>query len=94
MSKAYLFIYDSNVGTREELKSVLNRMQRVSTWRFDVPSCFYVISEYSAQQLYDEFVSLNGTKGRFMFIEASDNRQGQMLPETWYLLTNKQHKPK
>ena len=93
MKKAYIFLYDANVGTRDQVKEVLNQMHSVSTWRFDIPNSFYVISEKSAQALYDEFVSKNGTKGRFMFIEASSNRQGQMLPDTWYLLTNKQHKP-
>ena len=94
MKRAYLFLYDGGVGTREEVKSALNKMQRVQTWRYDMPNCFYVISEHSAQNLYDEFVSHNGEKGRFMFIEASTNRQGQMLPDTWFLLTNKYHKPK
>ena len=94
MRKAYIIIYDEEVGSRDNLKSVFNRMSRIATWRFDVPNCFYVISEYSAQALYDEFISINGTKGRFMFMEASSNRQGQMLLDTWHLLTNTYHKPK
>ncbi|MEA3258425.1 MAG: hypothetical protein U9Q93_00060 [Pseudomonadota bacterium] len=94
MRRAYLFLYDGVVGNREEMKAVLNRMSRVITWRFDIPNCFYVISQNSAQELYDEFISHNGTKGRFMFIEPTANRQGQMLPDTWHLLTYKEHKPK
>jgi hypothetical protein len=94
MRKAYLFIYDAAVGTREEVKAIINGMASVKTWRFDMPNCFYVISEKLAAELYDEFVAVNGTKGRFMFIEASTNRQGRMLSDTWYLLTHKVHKPK
>lgn len=94
MSRAYLFIYDGNVGTRDEIKAVLSAMSLVTHWRYDIPNCFYVVSEGSAQDLYDQFVQSNGTKGRFMFIEASANRQGQMLPDTWYLLSNKSYKPK
>lgn len=94
MNKAYLFLFNTEVGSREELKAVLSKMPRVATWRFDLPHCFYIISESSAQELYDEFISFNGKKGRFMFIEASTNRQGQMLSDTWFLLTNKRHKPK
>lgn len=94
MRRSYLFLYDGGVGTREEVKNVIHSMQGVFTWRYDIPNCFYVISDLSAQQLFDEFVSINGTKGRFMFMEASTNRQGQMLPDTWHLLTNKSHKPK
>lgn len=94
MRQSYLFIYDDEVGSREEIQKVIDSMQCVYTWRYDIPHCFYVISEYSAQQLYDEFTQKNGTKGRFMFVEAGTNRQGQMLPDTWHLLTNKEHKPK
>ena len=94
MYKSYLFIYDEKVGTREQLKDVFNLMSIVSTWRFDIPHCFYIISESSAQELYEQFIKINEKKGRFMFIETSSNRQGQMLPDTWYLLRNKTHKPK
>ena len=86
--------YDDTVGTREELKNVLSEMNSVLTWRFDVPHCFYVISSHSAQDLYNEFIRKNGSNGRFMFVEVTDNRQGMMLPDTWHLLTHKEHKPK
>ena len=94
MSRAYLFIYDANVGTRDEVKNALSSVSLITHWRYDIPNCFYVVSDGSAQELYDQFVSVNGTKGRFMFIEASSNRQGQMLPDTWHLLTHKTYKPK
>lgn len=94
MRKAYLFIYDNNVGTREKLQDIFNQMGKVLTWRFDIPNCFYIVSEHSAQQLYEEFVSMNGINGRFMFIEATTNRQGQMLADTWFFLTNKKVKPR
>ena len=94
MKKSYLFIYDELVGMREEVQNVINKMNKVYTWRYDIPNCFYIISDYSAKEIYDEFVTINGIKGRFMFIETSPNRQGQMLPDTWYLLTNKEHKQK
>lgn len=94
MRKAYLFIYDNQVGEREKVKSTIETMSYVLTWRFDMPNMFYIVSEHSAEQLYQQFASINGTNGRFMFIEASTNRQGQMLPDTWYLLTHKYHKPK
>lgn len=94
MRKSYLFIYDEKVGTREQLKDVFNSMSIVHFWRFDIPYCFYIISDSSAQELYDMFIKINEKKGRFMFVEASSNRQGQMLSDTWYLLRNKTHKPK
>ena len=94
MRKAYLFIYDATVGTRATLKDTFDKMTNVLTWRFDLPNCFYIVSESSAEELYQEFSSIKGTTGRFMFIEASANRQGRMLSDTWHLLRHKQHKPK
>ncbi len=94
MLKSYLFIYNNDVGSRDEVKGVIDSMSNVKTWRYDMPYVFYVISEQSAEQLYQQFAAINGKKGRFMFIEASENSQGQMLEETWYLLSHKRHKPK
>lgn len=94
MRKAYLFIYNSIVGSREEVTDVIDSMNRVITWRYDMPNVFYVISEHSAEQLYEQFISINGKKGMFMFVETTNNSQGQMQPETWYLLSNKRHQPK
>jgi hypothetical protein len=94
MKKVYLFIYNDETGTREELKAIISIMNTVLTWRFDMPHSFYIISENSAIELYDEFTKAHGIKGRYMFIECTDNKQGQMLPDTWYLLNNKQLKPK
>jgi hypothetical protein len=94
MRRAYLFIYDSKVGSRDELKEIFNSMPHVYSWRFDMPNTFYIISDYSAKELYEEFIQFNGKKGKFMFMEASANRQGLMLSDTWYLLTHKSHKPK
>lgn len=94
MRKVYLFIFNDEVGTREELKGFLNIMSTVITWRYDIPHSFYVISENTAAELYDEFVELNGTKGRFMFVECTENSQGQMLKDSWYFFNNKKQRPK
>jgi len=94
MKMAYLFLYNDEVGTREKITQVLDRMSRVITWRYDMPHCYYVISESTAEELHQQFQLINGNLGRYLFIEASANRQGWMLKDTWYLLTNKTHRPK
>jgi len=93
MRKIYLFIYNDDAGNREDIKSIFNSMKTIITWRFDIPHSFYIVSENSAVELYDEFIQAHGTNGRFMFIECTANKQGQMLPDTWYLLNNKKQKP-
>lgn len=94
MKKAYILIYDNVAGSREEIKAALDKMPSITHWRYDIPNCFYLVSQSSAQELYETFVGINGGKGRFMFMEASSNSQGLMLEETWYFLSNKAYMPK
>ena len=94
MRKAYLFLYSDSMGGREAVRAWANREPSVIHWRFDMPHLFYIISERSAAELSQSFVNYNGRKGKFLIIEATDNRQGLLLPETWYLLRHKKQKPK
>ena len=94
MKRAYLFIYDDGVGTREEITKIFNTMPAVITWRFDMPHAYYIVSENSAEELYAQFIIYNGKKGKFMFVETGSNRQGLMLSEAWHILNHKTHKPK
>ncbi len=92
MKKAYLLIYSSELGTREDVKSWANALP-VITWRYDLPNTFYLISEASASELYESLIAKLGKKGRFLIIEAGENRQGLLPPNTWHLLRMKTHKP-
>lgn len=94
MKIAYLLIYNDEVGTREEIKDILNRMQMIETWRYDMPNMFYIISIYSAQQIAQQIRELSGNKGRFIITENTGNSYGWLASESWYLLQNKAHKPK
>ena len=59
-----------------------------------MPHAFYIISEKDAAFLSASFTTWNGQKGRFLIVEASDNRQGRLPRGTWYLLHNKRQMPK
>ena len=89
MKKAYLLVYSDLFGSREEVKDYLNSMQDVDTWRYDLPNCFYLISEESAETLADQLIELSEGKGRFIVSETTDNRQGLLSQETWFLIENK-----
>jgi len=93
MKKPYLLIFSNVVGSREEIVKVLDQMSTVITWMYDIPNVIYVISEYSAQELYEEFAKLRSTEGRFMFAEITSNLQGMMMEDTWFLFENKYNKP-
>ncbi len=91
MKKSYIFVYNDTVGTREEVKNALNKMSHVETWRYDMPNVFYIVSNASAQKIAQQFESIAGTKGRFIFLEHTNNSQGRLTKESWFLLNNKHH---
>ena len=93
MKKSYIFIYSDATGGRDAIKAWVNTEQAVIHWRYDMPHSFYIISESSASDLYNSFINFNGKKGRFLIMEISDNRQGLLPSETWYLLKNKKRRP-
>lgn len=94
MKKAYLFAYNDDFGTREAVKSLLNAIPEITHWRYDMPHCFYVISEASAETLATRFRALSGPKGMFLFTEFRGNEQGWLTNESWHLINNKEYKPK
>jgi len=94
MRKAYVLIYSATLGTSAQVKAWLNAMPEVLTWRTDLPNCFYIISTNSAQELYNGLEKVAGKRGRFLISEVTSNKQGLLTSESWYLLNNKQHKPK
>jgi len=93
MRKSY-FVYNDTVGTLEEVRTVLDKMSYVYTWRYDMPNVFYIVSDYSADQLAKQFEGFAGTEGRFIFLEYTGNSQGRLTGESWFLLNNKYHEEK
>ena len=94
MKRCYLMVYSDTLGTRDELKQLLNELPEVETWRFDLPHSFYLISEASAADLSRVIHERCGKRGRFLISEVSANRHGWLTPDSWYLFRNKAHKPK
>lgn len=89
--KTYLFIYSEKMGDREYLKQLLNSMPEISSWRYDIPNCFYLQSEYSAQDLVDlivEKLPADHSK-RFFISEIGSNRQGYLNKDTWNFIKMK-----
>ncbi len=93
MTRVYLLIYN-NLLESSLIKEWANRSELVTTWRTDLPNCFYLVSEASARALSNELRARTGKQGRYLISEVSENRQGFLPPETWYLFKNKQLKPK
>lgn len=94
MPKLYLLIYSDLTGTRERIKQWADACPLVSTWRYDLPHCFYLVSTSTAAELSEDLRVKTGNAGRHLIIEASENRQGWLPADTWYFLRNKKAKPK
>ena len=94
MRRAYLLAYDDELGTRDRVKTHLDSMDEVITWRYDMPHSFYIITESSADHLARRLRELAGEKGKFVFTEFTGNEQGWLTGDSWYLINNKKHQPK
>ena len=94
MRRAYLLSYSQSLGTREEVKSYLDKMPEVITWRSDLPNSFYLISEEDSETIAKSIRDLAGQKGRFLISELKGNVYGWLTPDSWYLINNKRRKPK
>jgi hypothetical protein len=95
VKNAYLLVYSDSLGTRDEVKDCINNISTVITWRYDMPNCFYIISEYDAIDISKSIREyFNNKDGRFIVSEVTDNKEGWLPADTWYLLNNKEHKKK
>ena len=94
MRKAYLLVHSETLGSRDQVKAVLNRLPEVLTWRYDLPHSFYILSETDAGTLARRIREESGNKGRFIVTEIASNKYGWLTPESWYLINQKRTKPK
>lgn len=89
MKRAYLLVYNADVGTRDSLLQIIDTMPEVTNWRYELPYTFYLISELSANDLAHRLRTLTGDKGRFLITEVSPNKQGWLPKDSWHFLNDK-----
>ena len=94
MRKVYLLNYGSQIGPRSRVKRYLNAMDSILSWRYELPFCFFVVSEHDAEDLADEFRKLTGPEGKFVFSQIGENYQGWLTEAGWYLIQTGYLKPK
>ena len=87
--KAYILIYDDDVGTRSEVKDFIDGMPEVLFWRYDMPHSFYLISEHTASGIANNISAMTEHEGRFLVAEINSNKQGWLPRRTWKLLNKK-----
>lgn len=98
MKKIFLFVHNAGAEKREYLSEVLSSIPEVETWRYDMTSCFYIVSDSNAETIGSRILekvgdTLGGATGRFIVAAIDADYWGRATEETWYLLANKKHKP-
>jgi hypothetical protein len=89
--KLYIFNYSETAGTREEVKAWIENEAKISNWRYDLPNCFYLVSNASANELSASFNEYNEKKGRHLIAEVTDNRQGLLTTKSWAFMRRKHY---
>ncbi|MBQ0088010.1 MAG: hypothetical protein KBT27_01585 [Prevotellaceae bacterium] len=83
----YIFVYSNSIGDRDTVKAALEAMPEVLRWRYDIPNCFYLISDFTAEDLTESLLKqLSSESKRFLIMEVSKNRQGYLSKDTWDFL--------
>ena len=83
MKRTYLLIYSDKLGTREEIRAFLDKRSEILNWRYDLPHTFYLVSDLSAEELYEVIQSHNQERGFFLIGEVGQNTQGWLPAESW-----------
>ncbi len=95
MRKSYVFIFNANLGTNEDIKDYLNASEYVITWRKELDSVYFFVSDYTAQEIYNDVSQYFGKgKGIFLITEVTGNKQGLLNKRSWHLLNEKKLPPK
>ncbi len=92
MNKSYLLLYSSHFGTSDEVRDWVDSIDIITDWRIQLPQCIFLISESSAQKIFDELTALSGENGTLLIVEYSKNSQGLLCDDSWHLLEHKKRK--
>ena len=90
MMRALILVYGKELGTREQVKVCLDQMPEVASWRYELPNCFFILSESSPRELGNAIVErLNVQVPRFIISEVTSDYFGWLVPDTAKFLIQK-----
>ena len=84
--KSYIFVFNGGAEEREKLVEVLNNTPEVYTWRYDMISCFYLLSNSTAKQIAQSIKTRHPTIGRHVITKLGDEYWGELTKESWHFL--------
>ena len=91
MSKVFLLAYGRELGTRPRIKACLNSMPEIISWRSEIPSTFFLLSDTDAKTLAINLQKcLEAEKPRFIITELSSETWGWLARDSWNFLKQTQ----
>ena len=91
--KSYIFVYSGSVTEREKIIEVLNDIPEVYTWRYDMASCFYILSNSTARLIAESIKRKHPSIGNHVITKLGDEYWGELTEESWYMLEKCAVKP-
>ena len=87
--KSYIVVFTASYASRQQVQDFLDTIHEVTYWYACLPYCVFFTSTLSAEVLSQRFNAHFGTtKGNYIIMEASSNRQGWLMKNAWHLLGN------
>lgn len=84
--KSYIFVFSGGVAERDILVEILNKTPEIYTWRYDMESCFYLLSNYTARQIAESIKRQHPSIGRHVITKFGDEYWGELTTDSWYML--------
>ena len=90
MNKAYLLVYSNALGTREQVRTIVDSIPQIVNWRYEMPHSFYLVSSETAEFLCDRIKEkADKPSPVFLITEISGNRQGWLNPISWNFMKDR-----
>jgi hypothetical protein len=88
MRRSYIFVFEDKFGTQENVKNYIDNIPEILNWRYELPNSFFLVSDLSAQELFDKIKPFNES-GKFLISETTSNKQGWLVKDSWKIMNKK-----
>ena len=92
--KSYIFVYIGGEEVREIIAKTLNDIPEVYTWRYDMESCFYILSNSTAKNISNAIKAAYPSIGMHVITKLGEEYWGNLTKESWHMLEKCEVMPK
>ena len=92
--KSYILVFTGGVTVREVIAKTLNEIPEVYTWRYDMESCFYILSENNAKDISNAIKAKYPSIGLHVITKLGEDYWGNLTKESWHMLQKCEVMPK